>query len=532
MLDLLTTLFERFHATFPGMPDWVPRAIALGVALFVLAWVIGLVRGFVVGLRASDAARRAVTALVAALPGERAPRPLARDMRRHASRRFARVLKRRAKVPVQALERFWLEAAASPPEVSEVARLSFDPDTVDRIWRETLAPQGDSKPSAKVGVVGLEGLMAMALADAHVLRAYAASHAAETRRLVDQLRSGRSADVVPLRADPGHGGGGPDTLVATPVAAAAPVADFPPMPRMALIAPPTDGADADVWSGYFDTVYATAERHLRAGDAEGALELVRAAANEARLEPAGTPVHPDLAEPAATMRRARAALALIDPLAATGALDEARRRAGQALELNYSLARAHAGTTLGPEFARAFAEAGRRAIALAEAADRARVAKALLPPAAAIDAAGLIEAIAGAGVSLDEVDAEGDLALSIALDSHARETVLALVRNGASPNAQGTGGFSPMTLMAERGDQANLALLVKAGAHVGQMDGNGHSALHFAVHRGHADCVRLLLSAGADPRQKTRQGFDAFDIARAQGHAGLIEVLQSASVAA
>jgi ankyrin repeat protein len=91
------------------------------------------------------------------------------------------------------------------------------------------------------------------------------------------------------------------------------------------------------------------------------------------------------------------------------------------------------------------------------------------------------------------------------------ETVKALVKAGASPDAQlyysyGTGSesYSIVSWAAARGDMRMVQALAQSGADLNKRDTHdGHTALIEATRRGNSQMVRLLLDLGADTSVRT-----------------------------
>ncbi|KAL7304217.1 hypothetical protein TKK_0003411 [Trichogramma kaykai] len=103
---------------------------------------------------------------------------------------------------------------------------------------------------------------------------------------------------------------------------------------------------------------------------------------------------------------------------------------------------------------------------------------------------------------------QGDTQLLVALSSRRRVLAEALLRNGADPNAAGSGGRRALHAICEQGDHHDglsaqfLRIILDARntrrAQVDARDEQGRSALQLAVQNLMQDCVDLLLDNGAD----------------------------------
>ncbi len=152
-----------------------------------------------------------------------------------------------------------------------------------------------------------------------------------------------------------------------------------------------------------------------------------------------------------------------------------------------------------------------------------------------------------------------DPALHRAIYADRTEEALALLGDGADPNARNRYGVHPLGLAcangnadlvkalleagakaeperdrqhtslmaaARTGKPASVRLLLEAGASVNARDRQGQTALMWAAVEGHAEAVKILLEAGADREVRLRRsGFTAWFFAAREGHLEVIEVL-------
>lgn len=98
---------------------------------------------------------------------------------------------------------------------------------------------------------------------------------------------------------------------------------------------------------------------------------------------------------------------------------------------------------------------------------------------------------------------KGDTALCIAIaKGNSTRVIRALLDAGANPNADVSGGVTPMMTAAEKGDTAAMQLLLDHHANINQEDEQNMSALLSAVARNNVRATRLLLERHADPHTK------------------------------
>jgi ankyrin repeat protein len=81
-----------------------------------------------------------------------------------------------------------------------------------------------------------------------------------------------------------------------------------------------------------------------------------------------------------------------------------------------------------------------------------------------------------------------------------------LLTSGALPDVQDKDGWSPLHLVASRGNQRAVEILLRGGAVASRVDRKGWTPLHHACDRGHAGCIAPLLAAGALPTAMTLGG--------------------------
>jgi ankyrin repeat protein len=91
-----------------------------------------------------------------------------------------------------------------------------------------------------------------------------------------------------------------------------------------------------------------------------------------------------------------------------------------------------------------------------------------------------------------------------------------LLDSGANPNANTTGGYTPLMAAVQVNCLERARLLLNAGADPNAVDEDKRSALHIAAWRGTAEMIESLLTAGADPMLRNRWTQTPLDIAKAR----------------
>ncbi|HEX7079623.1 MAG TPA: ankyrin repeat domain-containing protein [Gammaproteobacteria bacterium] len=100
----------------------------------------------------------------------------------------------------------------------------------------------------------------------------------------------------------------------------------------------------------------------------------------------------------------------------------------------------------------------------------------------------------------------GELSLVEAAESGDRAAAIALLREGADPNARGPDGSTALMWAAHHDDAELVRLLLDAGANVDARNEFGAFALSEAAMIGSAPVIEALLEAGADPNAMNPEG--------------------------
>lgn len=121
--------------------------------------------------------------------------------------------------------------------------------------------------------------------------------------------------------------------------------------------------------------------------------------------------------------------------------------------------------------------------------------------------AGLAIGMAAAAVCVLAVSiSAAETSLIAAAEIDDRAAALALLAEGADPNATSPDGATALMWAAYHGDVALVRALIEAGADVGVENDFGSSAITEAAIIGSAPIIELLLDAGADPNFENPEG--------------------------
>lgn len=107
------------------------------------------------------------------------------------------------------------------------------------------------------------------------------------------------------------------------------------------------------------------------------------------------------------------------------------------------------------------------------------------------------------------------------------DQVRQLILEGADVNAKDQAGYTPLSYVAERGQNSLAETLIAAGANVNVTDNYGNTPLHYAAMRGHYDMCKLLVTKGANTGTKNLMGGTPLGLARAGDHLRVVELLQT-----
>jgi ankyrin repeat protein len=102
-----------------------------------------------------------------------------------------------------------------------------------------------------------------------------------------------------------------------------------------------------------------------------------------------------------------------------------------------------------------------------------------------------------------------------------------LLQRGATIEAKGSNGSTPLWIAAAGGHLDAMKLLLKKGAATEAKDNDGSTALWIATQKGHFGAVRLLLEKGANPNIEA-MGSTPLQNAKAGGYRDIAQLLQQA----
>lgn len=138
------------------------------------------------------------------------------------------------------------------------------------------------------------------------------------------------------------------------------------------------------------------------------------------------------------------------------------------------------------------------------------------------------------GVPMDAKNREGLTALTRQISSASLDDIELMLKLGADPNQPGSGGETPLIILAEilsaspndAREGAAMEVLIKHGADVNGTDDLGSSALLHAVQNATRATVEILVRAGADVNQPNKEGVTPLMVALARkNEQGLIDFL-------
>lgn len=110
------------------------------------------------------------------------------------------------------------------------------------------------------------------------------------------------------------------------------------------------------------------------------------------------------------------------------------------------------------------------------------------------------------------------------------DEVSALLRRGASVNATGKDGGTPLHNASKYGHDKVVGMLIALGADVDAADADGCTPLHRASNWGHDGVVRLLINAGADIAPANDDGRTPLDLAKLKNKHMVAKLLEDVLV--
>jgi ankyrin repeat protein len=125
----------------------------------------------------------------------------------------------------------------------------------------------------------------------------------------------------------------------------------------------------------------------------------------------------------------------------------------------------------------------------------------------------------------EELDAQGNTPLAWAILAGQRESVRALLEEGANPNLANHVGMSPLMLAAQVGNAEVVELLLAGGARPNEGNAHGETALMLAARSGRAKAASVLVSHGVLTALRCERGMTALH--HAAEASDCAEVLQS-----
>ncbi|KAK2832567.1 hypothetical protein Q7C36_016029 [Tachysurus vachellii] len=128
-------------------------------------------------------------------------------------------------------------------------------------------------------------------------------------------------------------------------------------------------------------------------------------------------------------------------------------------------------------------------------------------------------------LSMEEVTADGETALTLATQAGLLENVKMLLQHGASPHNTNSKNESPLQLAVKVNSYDMVLELILGGAFVEQVCLKKWTATHEAAKVGCADILMLLLRHGGKVTARDGHGVTPLGIAAEYGHADILEIL-------
>lgn len=141
--------------------------------------------------------------------------------------------------------------------------------------------------------------------------------------------------------------------------------------------------------------------------------------------------------------------------------------------------------------------------------------------------AGSVRSIVRAGAKINAVDTGGSTPLSAAASRGNVESARVLLEHGADVHIRTAYGDTPAGASARAGSADCLRLLIDFGADISVVMPSGQTLLHRAVQAqgDAAGCVEVLMAHGADPRAEDDQGRTPVDVAADLGRPELVSIM-------
>jgi hypothetical protein len=154
-----------------------------------------------------------------------------------------------------------------------------------------------------------------------------------------------------------------------------------------------------------------------------------------------------------------------------------------------------------------------------------RPGKTLYEAAATGDAAAVKEYV-DKKVDLSAPDAQGNTALSYAVDAYNIDVVKLLLGGGANPNPKDRNGATPLMAASMSGQKEVIEALLAAKADHTIKNPSGATALHCAVMMGQYEITELLIKAGADVNAKDNAGQMPLSVAQSRNQPEIADLLK------
>ncbi|KAJ5649194.1 uncharacterized protein N7484_002917 [Penicillium longicatenatum] len=131
----------------------------------------------------------------------------------------------------------------------------------------------------------------------------------------------------------------------------------------------------------------------------------------------------------------------------------------------------------------------------------------------------------GGGVDIEQLDANGDSLLAVAVGDAQTEVISTLLSMGANFNSVNVKGRSPLALAAQQGYVYSVEMLIEAGSNVEAEDNDGYTPIALAAMNGCVNAAQTLLDASAKTNLRCHNGLTILDLARKHNQQQIVHLI-------